>query len=91
MTLLASRPATTTSVAADLAFVRCSWTPRSLSDLVQDQLAAMDTFHRDRNAAELAASATGVSREQKLDAHRRLDVVRRQHQALIAASQGTLD
>ncbi len=92
MTLLASRPAAPrTPVPAELAVERPRWAARSLANLVHDQLTAMQTFHEDRNAAECAAAATGTTREQKLDAHRRLDVVRRQHQALVAASQASLD
>jgi CheY-like chemotaxis protein len=68
-----------------------SWAPRPLTVLLGEQLAAMRVFHGDRDAAERAAAASGISREQKLDAQRRVDVVRRQHDALLAAAQRSLD
>jgi CheY-like chemotaxis protein len=90
LTLLASSIASAASVSAE-DLLTVGWAPRSLAALLGEQLAAMRVFHHDRNAAELAAVASGMSREQRLDAHRRLDVVRRQHHALVSATQESLD
>lgn len=85
MTVLGSRRST-----SDLS-ICTGWVPRRPGTLLAQQLAAIAAFHEDRKAVERAISASGQSREQKLDAHRRLDVVRRQHEALIAASQSSLE
>lgn len=67
------------------------WSLRPFCDLVEDQLAAIAVFQRDRRAAEALVDAPGQSREQRLDARRRLDVLRRQHDALLAATAQTMD
>lgn len=90
MSLVASH-APPSSPAPELRVLRPVWKPRSLPDLLHDQLAAFVLFHSDRNVAERAVTAAGLSREQKLDAHRRVDVVRRQHQALLGAVKAALD
>jgi CheY-like chemotaxis protein len=90
LTVSAPHDASATSASAK-ALLSVSWAPRPLSVLLDEQLAAMRVFHNDREAAELAAAVPGISREQKLDARRRLDVVRRQQDALLAASQRSLD
>jgi hypothetical protein len=56
-------------------------------DLAIEQLAAMARFHERRQAAEAAAASLTGSREQRMDAARRLSVLQRQHNALIEWSQ----
>ena len=63
---------------------------RSYSELVVDQLGAIQAFGADRRAIEDTVSAPGQSREQRLDARRRLDVLRRQHDALLAATSDAM-
>ena len=91
MTLLSASNVPAPPVSSDLVVMRPGWELRALPDLLQDQLEAMALFHRDHEAAERAAGLTGVSREQRLDAHRRLDVVRRQHEAVLASAKASLD
>jgi CheY-like chemotaxis protein len=90
VTLLATVISSRTPLRADLQIVRPRWARRTLAETLEDQLAGIAAFHEDRLAAEQAVAATGISRELKLDAHRRLDVVRRQHQALIAVVDDAL-
>ncbi len=66
------------------------WCPSNERDLVARQLEAVEAFHRARRLAERAEQAAGRSREMRLDASRRLDVLRREHAALIARSQQQL-
>jgi CheY-like chemotaxis protein len=54
-----------------------------------DQLAGIDAWNRSRRELEVWASEPG-SREMRLDAARRLDVIRRQQQALIEATERQL-
>lgn len=54
------------------------------------QLEAIDAFHRARRRAEQAAVTAAGSREARLDAARRLDVVRRQHAAIITRTDTSL-
>lgn len=63
----------------------------TLPALAVRQLAAMDAFHEARRDAEAAARTAVGSREARLDAARRLDVVRRQHEALIARTVAALE
>lgn len=61
-------------------------TPPPISDfaaVTARQLDAVDAFHRARRTAERAAVASTQSREARMDASRRLDVLRRQHQAIV--------
>jgi hypothetical protein len=63
-----------------------STTPSSTSDLASvtaRQLAAIEAFHRARHAAELAAASARQTRESRMDASRRIEVLRRQHEAII--------
>ena len=85
MTDLAVSHAPPAHVPVGLEVVHPHWASRTRTQLLQDQLAGIAAFHDDRRAAEHACTASGLSRELKLDAHRRLDVVRRQHTALLAA------
>lgn len=59
-------------------------------DLAVRQLVAIDAFHRARRRAEHAAGSAAGSRESRLDAARRLDVVRRQHAAIVARTDASL-
>lgn len=59
-------------------------------DLTTRQLHAIDAFHRARRGAERAAEVAARSRETRMDASRRLDVVRREHEALIARTHEQL-
>ena len=66
------------------------WRARTRLDLLHDQLAAIDAWNAARRAAERAAEAelAGTpSRELRLDVSRRLDVVRRQHEALVGRTE----
>lgn len=94
MTLTSSRTPVNTPVDTPTAPAQRSaitpWVPRSYSDLVADQLRAMHAFHADRRAVEDSVAAPGQSREQRLDARRRLDVLHRQHDALVAATAGAM-
>ena len=63
---------------------------RNELDLAGRQLQAIAAFHRARHAAEEAAGAASRSREMRMDAARRLEVVRREHEALIARSHEQL-
>ena len=70
-----------------------SWRGRARLDLLQDQLAAIDAWNAARRAAEQAVDtelAAVPSREARLDLTRRLDVVRRQHQALVSRTEQQL-
>jgi CheY-like chemotaxis protein len=99
MTMISVRPGTARSdvvgaaapaVAPQQRAPHC-WSLRPFCELVEDQLAAIAAFQRDRRAAEAFVDAPGQSREQRLDARRRLDVLRRQHEALLAATAQTMD
>lgn len=61
-----------------------------LPDLAVRQVAAIDAFNRARAMAESTVASSSASRETRLDAARRLDVVRRQHAALVARTQASL-
>ena len=68
-----------------------SWRSRTFADLVADQLSAIAAFQRHRRAVQEAAETPGMSREQRLDARRRLDVLRRQQEALLAATASSMN
>ena len=63
---------------------------RDAVTVLQAQLHGMDRLHVVRHAVEAAHDAVHRSREAQLDARRRLDVVRRQQEALIARAQEQL-
>lgn len=69
--------------------VRPSFVPRLDAERWVDQLAGIDALTQRRREVERAASSAG-SREQRLDHARRLDVVRRQHETLLAATERQL-
>lgn len=64
--------------------------PRSPLDVVAQQLTAIERFHGYRHLAEEAAAAAARSRELRMDAARRLEVVRREHEALVARADEQL-
>lgn len=59
-------------------------------DLATRQLGAIDAFNRARRTAVQAAASAQGSREMRLDAARRLDVLRRQHDAVVATTDEAL-
>jgi CheY-like chemotaxis protein len=61
-----------------------AWHPRSEVELAEQQLHAVARFHRARHMREEAAAAAARSRELRMDAARSMDVLRRQHQAVVA-------
>lgn len=67
-----------------------AWHPRTALELASQQLAAIETFHRVRRTLERAEAATARTRELRLDAARRMDVLRRQHAALVARTHEQL-
>jgi len=82
---------TTTSEARDLRVDREPVTQRSELDVIKYQLAAIEAFNRQVAVVREAAAASGLSREMRLDAARRLDVLRRQQQAVIAHTHQQLE
>ncbi|MCU1672140.1 MAG: Two component transcriptional regulator, LuxR family [Frankiales bacterium] len=72
---------------ADAEALNRAWTARTGPELVRDQLAgigAWNASHRPLTLVEDDAAAAGRSREMRLDLARRMDVVRRQHEAIVA-------
>jgi hypothetical protein len=67
-----------------------AWSQRSPGNLVAQQLRAVDAFCRARAVAEAAAEAGSRTRELRMDAARRLEVLRRQHAALVSRSHEQL-
>lgn len=59
-------------------------------ELAVEQVAAIDRFNRARRAHELALAATARTREMRLDSARSLDVLRRQHAALVERAHSQL-
>lgn len=66
------------------------WRPRSEPDLAAQQLRGMADFHAARRLRQQAASAAADSRELRMDAARSLEVLGRQHDALVARSHEQL-
>jgi len=94
MTLISAGPDQLTVITTPAPAQRTAaqpWTPRSYADLVADQLVAIAAFQQDRRVVEEVVDAPGQSREQRLDARRRLDVLRRQSEALLAATATAMD
>jgi CheY-like chemotaxis protein len=60
------------------------WSPRDSVDLVVDQLGAIDRWNGSRRMAEQASELAARTREARLDHSRRMEVLRRQHDALLA-------
>ena len=59
-------------------------------ELALRQVRAIDAFNAARRMAEAAAEATARTREARMDAARTLEVLRRQHEALVARSHEQL-
>ena len=74
----------------DRAASRAGWHRRSEVELAAQQLQGIDRFNRARRTAAEAAAATTRSRELRMDASRQLEVVRRQHEALISRAHEQL-
>jgi CheY-like chemotaxis protein len=60
------------------------WRPRSELALAEQQLRAVELFHRTRQVREQAAGDAARSRELRMDAARSIEVLRRQHDALVS-------
>ena len=63
----------------------------SANELVQAQLLGIQRWHAARLATEQAAQARGLSREQRLDATRRISVRQREHEAIVARAALALE
>jgi CheY-like chemotaxis protein len=74
---------------ADRPRVRLRTPPRPVAERVADQLAAIDALTRTCRDVHVWAAEAG-SRETRLDRARRLDVLRRQHRALVEATERQL-
>lgn len=59
-------------------------------DLLQSQLAAIESWHRARRVADEAARSGGSSREMRLDLSRRMQARRREQAALVARADAHL-
>lgn len=66
------------------------WRPRSEVELAAQQLRAIDRFNTSRRLAERAAAVAARSREMRMDATRRLEVLRREHAAVVARAHEQL-
>lgn len=64
--------------------VRPTYRPRTAVELAAQQLAAIEQFHQARRAADEAVAAASLTREERLTRDRHQDVVRREHEAIIA-------
>ena len=69
---------------------RACWSRRTELDLVGQQLRAIEQFNRARHAREAAAAAASRTREMRLDATRSLEVLRREHDAVVARAHAQL-
>ncbi len=68
-----------------------AWTPRTESALAGQQLEAIEAFTRARKVAEEAELAGARTREMRMDTARRMEVLRREHEALVARAHGQLE
>jgi hypothetical protein len=66
------------------------WRPRSQLDLAAQQLRAIERFNQARRMAEGAAAAVARSREMRMDVTRSLEVLRREHDAVVRRSHEQL-
>jgi hypothetical protein len=64
--------------------------PRTELDLAAVQLRAIERFHRARRLQEQEATASASTREMRMDAARTMEVLRRQHEAVIATAHAQL-
>ena len=86
--MLASPPA---SVAAQRGTSAPHRRQRSDLELAEQQLAAIESFNRARHMREQAAAAAARSREMRMDAARSLDILRRQHDAVVSRAHEQLE
>lgn len=63
---------------------------RSELEVVDLQLRAIDSFHATQRAAQQAAEAAARSRELRMDNDRALEILRREHEALVARAHEQL-
>lgn len=63
--------------------VQPGWRPRSELDVAAQQLKAIARFNDARRMAEAAAAAAARSREMRMDVSRSLEVLRREHDAVV--------
>ena len=66
------------------------WRPRSELALAAQQLQAIESFNRSRHMREEAAAAAERSREMRMDSARAMDVLRREHDAVVARAHAQL-
>jgi CheY-like chemotaxis protein len=66
------------------------WRPRSDLDLAAQQLEAVERFNRACRMREDAAEAAARSRELRMDAARSIEVLRRQHDAVVSRAHEQL-
>lgn len=81
---------TLTPVAPALDDAPAHWHLRSQLDLAAQQLRAVERFNRARRMREQAAAAAARSRELRMDAARSLEVLRREHDAVVARTDEQL-
>ena len=86
MTPRTATPPTSATPAA----ARPEWHPRSELDVAAQQLRAIEIFNRARHMREEAAAAAARSRELRMDAARSLEVLRREHDAVVARAHEQL-
>lgn len=67
-----------------------TWRPRDELELALAQLHAIESFHQARHVQEEAQSGLPRSREMRMDASRSIEVLRRQHAAVIARADEQL-
>jgi CheY-like chemotaxis protein len=61
-----------------------------VAELTAKQLKAIDAFNEARLTAERIAAQTARSREMRMDVARRLEVLRREHEAVIERAEGAI-
>ena len=87
MTLLTPPASTVISQRSSEDAVGAGWRPRGEVEVLRDQLGAIDRWNRARQMTEQATQAAARSREGRLDVSRRMEVLRCQHDALVARTQ----
>lgn len=65
-------------------------TPRTRLEIVQAQLAAIESWNAARRQGDAAGETADMSRETRLDLSRRMEARRREHEALIARADAHL-
>ena len=67
-----------------------AWRPRTELDLTAQQLQAIARFNDARRMAEVASAAVARSRELRMDVSRSLEVLRREHDAVVSRAHEQL-